>query len=79
MKYNGFTNRETALVFSYLTNNNRNYNYLRDFDDSDILDLDIEQIIHQFDLGDIDIDFSKVNVDEIIEILLERDDEDIFY
>jgi len=78
MKYNGFTNRETALVFSYLTNN-RNYYHLRDFDDSDILDLDIEQIIHQFDLGDIDIDFSKVNVDEIIEILLERDDEDIFY
>jgi len=71
-KYNGWTNWDTWATKLWLDNEKENYDRLSSMDKNELLDLGVDelQLFEYGDDGD-DIDWTQVNVPEIIESLLE--------
>jgi hypothetical protein len=71
-KYNGWTNWDTWATKLWLDNEKKNYDRLSSMDKNELLDLGVDelQLFEYGDDGD-DIDWTQVNVPEIIESLLE--------
>jgi hypothetical protein len=71
-KYNGWTNWDTWATKLWLDNEKENYDRLSSMNKNELLDLGVDelQLFEYGDDGD-DIDWTQVNVPEIIESLLE--------
>jgi hypothetical protein len=71
-KYNGWTNWDTWATKLWLDNEKENYDRLSSMDKNELLDLGVDelQLFEYGDDGD-DIDWTQVNIPEIIESLLE--------
>lgn len=69
-KYNGWTNYDTWLVALWLHNDRQNDERLRSFSKEDIAEFGLDEL-QLFYYGD-EVNWSEVNIDEIINNLLEE-------
>ena len=71
MKHNGWTNYDTWKVVALLDNVQSNYYKIIGMNDDELVMLTINDLQRYFNFMDDDIDFDKVNLDEIVENILE--------